>query len=101
MDISICPKFEHAMRLISQRWVGMIIHLLLEGPQRFHSFEETLGISARVLSERLKDLENEGLVHRHVYPETPVRIEYSLTKKGQALETVLKQIEMWARDWIV
>lgn len=78
----------------------MIIYQLLAGPQRFCSIESSIGISGRVLSERLKDLENEGIVKREVYPETPVRIEYSLTDKGLALEPLMKDIEKWSQSWL-
>lgn len=72
MDKSICPRFEKAMTILSQRWTGMIIYQLLAGPQRFCTIESSVGVSGRVLSERLKDLENEGIVRREVHPETPV-----------------------------
>lgn len=52
------------------------------------------------MSERLKELEDEGIVSRHVYPEVPVRVEYSLTDKGVALEPVIREIEKWSQDWI-
>ncbi|WP_066064828.1 winged helix-turn-helix transcriptional regulator [Neobacillus soli] len=100
MDKSICPRFEKAMGLLSQRWTGMIIYQLLIGPQRFCTIESSVGVSGRVLSERLKDLENEGIVNRKVYPETPVRIEYSLTEKGLALEPLMKDIEKWSQIWL-
>jgi len=100
MDTIICPKFEEAMALMNKRWVGMIVYQLLSGPQRFCTIEAAIGISGRVLSERLKELEQEGIVERKVFPETPVRIEYSLTEKGQALEPIIKQIEQWSQKWI-
>ncbi len=100
VDKSICPRFEKAMGLLSQRWTGMIIYQLLIGPQRFCTIESSVGVSGRVLSERLKDLENEGIVNRKVYPETPVRIEYSLTEKGLALEPLMKDIEKWSQIWL-
>ena len=100
MDKSICPRFEKAMGLLSQRWTGMIIYQLLTGPQRFCNIESSIGVSGRVLSERLKDLESEGIVKREVYPETPVRIEYSLTDKGLALEPIMKNIENWSHTWL-
>jgi DNA-binding HxlR family transcriptional regulator len=100
LDKSICPRFEKAMSLLSQRWTGMIIYQLLAGPQRFCTIESAIGVSGRVLSERLKDLENEGIVNREVYPETPVRIEYSLTEKGLALEQLMKEIEKWSQNWL-
>lgn len=98
---ALCPKFEKAMNLISKRWTGFIIHQLLSGPRRFCTIESSIPISGRLLSERLKELEKEGIVHREVFPETPVRIEYSLTDKGKALEPVIRELENWASEWIV
>lgn len=101
MDTTIiCPRFEKAMSMLSQRWTGLVIYQLLTGPKRFCTLESSMGISGRVLSERLKDLETQGIVKREVYPETPVRIEYSLTDKGLALEPLMKEIEKWSQDWI-
>ncbi|EFV76746.1 hypothetical protein HMPREF1013_02934 [Bacillus sp. 2_A_57_CT2] len=96
----ICPRFEKAIGILSQRWTGLIIYQLLNGPQRFCSIESSIGISGKVLSDRLKDLENEGVVKREVYPETPVRIEYSLTEKGLAMEPLMKEIEKWSQNWL-
>lgn len=100
MNTSVCPRFDKAMSILGQRWTGLIIYQLLAGPQRFCTVEAAMPISARVLSERLKDLEREGIVNRQVYPETPVRIEYSLTDKGMALEPLMKEIEKWAESWL-
>jgi len=100
LDKSICPRFEKAMGLLSQRWTGLIIYQLLSGPQRFCSIESSIGVSGRVLSERLKDLETKGIVKREVYPETPVRIEYSLTDKGKSLEPLMGEIEKWSQNWL-
>jgi DNA-binding HxlR family transcriptional regulator len=97
---TLCPKFEKAMNVISKRWSGLIIYQLLNGTQRFCTIESSLPISGRLLSERLKDLEQEGIVKRDVYPETPVRIEYSLTEKGKALEAVIREMEKWSQKWI-
>lgn len=89
------------MSLLSQRWTGLIIYQLIAGPQRFCSIESSIKISGKVLSERLKELENEGIVKREVYPETPVRIEYSLTDKGIALEPLMREIEDWSqKNWL-
>ncbi|QZT32480.1 winged helix-turn-helix transcriptional regulator [Caldalkalibacillus thermarum TA2.A1] len=88
------------MQLLGKRWTGLILYQLLSGPQRFSEIESALPISGRLLSERLKDLEKEGLVNRQVYPDVPVRVEYSLTEKGKALEPVIKEIQLWADQWI-
>ncbi|MBD2867611.1 winged helix-turn-helix transcriptional regulator [Paenibacillus arenilitoris] len=96
----LCPRFQKGMDIISKRWTGLIIYQLLSGPQRFCAVQSALPISGRLLSERFKDLQFEGIVDRHVYPEIPVRIEYSLTEKGRALEPVIREIEAWSRNWI-
>jgi DNA-binding HxlR family transcriptional regulator len=96
----ICPRFEKAMVMMSQRWTGLVIYQLLTGPKRFCTLESSIGISGRVLSERLKELEIQEIVKREVYPETPVRIEYSLTEKGLALEPIIKEIEKWSQTWL-
>jgi len=88
------------MDIIGRRWTGLIIYQLLQGPQRFNVIEAALPISGRLLSERLKELELEGIVLREVFPETPVRIQYSLTDKGLALETVIRDLQRWSKIWI-
>lgn len=88
------------MSILNKRWTGLIVYQLLSGPQRFCAIEAALPISGRLLSERLKDLESEGIVNREVFPETPVRIEYSLTEKGLALEPALREIEEWSYRWV-
>lgn len=101
MDTSIiCPRFEIAISLLSQRWTGLIIYQLLSGPQRFSELTDIIGISGRLLSERLKNLEIQGLVTRTVYPETPIRIEYALTEKGQSLKPVMDEIQNWSQVWV-
>ena len=101
MDTSvICPRFESAISILSQRWTGLIIYQLLNGPQRFSKLTEVIGIRGRLLSERLKNLESQGLVTRTVYPETPVRIEYELTEKGKSLKSVMDEIQTWSQEWI-
>ncbi|UOQ45072.1 winged helix-turn-helix transcriptional regulator [Halobacillus salinarum] len=97
---SICPRFEKAIGLLSKRWTGLIIYHLLDGQQRFCTIESAIGISGKVLSDRLKDMEKEGLVKRDVYPETPVRIEYSLTEKGRSLKPIMDEIEKWSHAWL-
>jgi DNA-binding HxlR family transcriptional regulator len=97
---TICPKFEKAISLLSQRWSALVIYQLLSGSQRFTEIQSAIGISGKVLSDRLKDLEHQGVVKREVIPETPVIIEYSLTEKGRSLEPVLREIESWSQHWV-
>ncbi len=88
------------MSLLSQRWTALVIYQLLVGPQRFNEIQSSIGISGKVLSDRLKDLEHQGLVKREVIPETPVIIEYSLTERGHSIEPILREIEKWSQVWI-
>lgn len=100
-DKTLCPRFEAAFELLGKRWTGLIIQSLLNGPKRFSEIKDIIpNMSDRMLAERFKELEQAGIVNRHVYPETPVRIEYELTDKGKALQPVMEQVQCWAEDWI-
>jgi DNA-binding HxlR family transcriptional regulator len=97
----MCPRFQTAVDILGRRWTGLVVWALTEGPRRFGELAQKLEVvSERMLSERLKELELEGIVQRQVFAETPVRIEYSLTEKGQALTTVLEAVAQWAEKWV-
>lgn len=97
----MCPRFEYAFKLLGKRWNGLIIRAILSGQRRFSDIEETIpNMSSRMLTERLKELDKEGIISRKVYPETPVRIEYELTEKGLELKNVMDEIQKWAEKWI-
>jgi DNA-binding HxlR family transcriptional regulator len=97
----VCPKYEAAFGLLGKRWNGLILHVLLNGPKRFNELTEVIpNISQKMLAERLKELEETGIVLRSVYPETPVRIEYELTQKGMELQQSLSEIQKWAEKWM-
>lgn len=96
----MCPKFEYAFELLGKRWTGLIIRTLLSGQKRFSDISEAIpNMSARMLTERFKELEKEGIIMRTVYPETPVRIEYELTEKGTELQAAMDEIQQWAEKW--
>src|SRR5437763_11739111 len=98
---SICPRYEHAIQLLGKRWTGLLLYALMEGPRRFCELTATVeGLSDRVLSDRLRELEVEGVVERVVYPQIPVRVEYKLTEKGQDLRRVVEAIHKWAEKWV-
>jgi DNA-binding HxlR family transcriptional regulator len=98
---SVCPKFHHAVELIGRRWTGAILSAMLSGATRFTDMVNAVpGLSDRLLSERLKELEAEGIVQRIVHAETPVRIEYLLTDKGRDLGIVIDEIGSWASRWL-
>ena len=93
--------FQQALDVLSKRWTGLILFVLGDGPLRFSEVSERIQvISDRVLSERLKELEAEGIVERRIFAEVPVRVEYRLTDKGQELRPVYEAIGRWAHRWV-
>ncbi|HZW82385.1 MAG TPA: helix-turn-helix domain-containing protein [Candidatus Deferrimicrobium sp.] len=99
MEEHVCPVTD-AMEILAKKWTVLIIFKLLDGAKRFSEIENEIAISGRLLSERLKELETNGLVQRHVYPETPVRVEYELTAMGQEAGPIIKEIGKWSTKWI-
>ena len=98
---AFCPVFHKSVELIGRRWTGAIIRAMRFGHVRFSDISDAVpGLHDRLLSERLKELEHEGVVERTVIPETPVRIEYHLTTKGTALYAALDAIADWAEEWV-
>jgi len=79
----LCPHFHAAIELIGKRWTGAIVSALTD----------------RLLSQRLRELEDEGLVERAVEPGAPVRVIYSLTDKGAELRPAIVELRAWARRW--
>lgn len=99
--LETCPRYEHAIQILGKRWTGLLLDALMSGPKRFCELTSSVdGLSDRVLSDRLRELEAEGIVQRIVYPNIPVRVEYQLTEKGRALEPVVKEIHHWAEQWL-
>jgi DNA-binding HxlR family transcriptional regulator len=99
---TICPRYEHGIQLLGKRWTGLLLDALMDGPRRFCELTATVeGLSDRVLSDRLRELEVEGVVERIVYPQIPVRVEYKLTEKGLALKPVVEAIHEWAEKWVM
>lgn len=100
-DNNICPKFEKTFSMLGKKWNGLIIKVLLDGPKRFSELKLLIPeLSDRMLTERFKELEACGILKRDVYPETPVRIEYSLTEEGYDFQNVMNEIQKWAEKWI-
>lgn len=98
----MCPRYEQAIQVLGKRWTGLILDSLMHGPRRFCELTSIVeGLSDRVLSDRLRELELEGIIERIVYPQIPVRVEYRLTQKGQALSPVIEAIHTWATEWVV
>ena len=100
-DPAYCPLFAHAIEVVGRRWSGPIVKALLAGVRRFSEIESVIpGLSPKLLSERLRELEAEGIVARTVHAERPVRVEYTLTAKGRDLSRVIDAIEEWAGTWL-
>jgi DNA-binding HxlR family transcriptional regulator len=96
----VCPHFHAAIELIGKRWTGAIVSALTERPLRFGELVKAVpGLSDRLLSQRLRELEDEGLVERVVEPGAPVRVTYSLTAKGADLRPAIVELRAWARRW--
>jgi DNA-binding HxlR family transcriptional regulator len=97
----LCSRFHRASELIGRRWTGAIIFVLLKSRCRFATLRDAIpDITDRMLSERLQELEQEGIVERTVIPDTPVRVEYALTRKGRALASAMDAIAEWAHKWV-
>jgi DNA-binding HxlR family transcriptional regulator len=88
--------------IIAAKWTPLIVHDLSEGPRRFTGLENACpGISPRTLSERLDMLERQGIVSRRSYPESPPRVEYELTDKGEALLPIIDAMRKFGRAWLI
>lgn len=97
---ALCARFHAAVELVGRRWTGAVIQLLMHGRMRYAELRGAIpDISDRMLSERLRELESEGILERLVVPDTPVRVEYELTEKGRALERALAEMGKWAERW--
>jgi DNA-binding HxlR family transcriptional regulator len=96
-----CLEFQQAVELIGRRWCGTIARALLPGPRRFTELRRAIPqISDRALSQRLRELEAEGVVIRRVSTGPPVEVAYELSAKGRDLEQIIDGVEHWAHEWL-
>lgn len=99
---AVCPHFHAAIEMIGKRWTGAILCALIERPMRYGELGRTIpGLSDRLLSQRLRELEAEGLVEREVEAGTPVRVVYSLTERGRGLAPAIRELHSWANRWLL
>lgn len=100
--VNLCPRFHRAIELVGKRWTGAIIMLLVRGgPSRFNELLAAVpGLSDRLLSERLRELEAAEIVIREVDPGPPVRVTYRLSPAGADLEPAISALAHWAERWI-
>jgi DNA-binding HxlR family transcriptional regulator len=94
----VCPRFHAAVELVGRRWTGAILFKLVDGPLYFRELLVSVpGISDRLLSQRLRELEAQGLVERSVHDGAPARVSYRLSPKGRELEPALRELYDWAQ----
>jgi DNA-binding HxlR family transcriptional regulator len=94
----VCPHFHEAVELVGRRWTGAILFSLIEGPLFFRELLAAVpGVSDRLLSQRLRELEAEGLVERSVHEGSPARVSYRLSELGEALKPALGELYAWAQ----
>jgi len=93
-----CPV-ERALAIVGAKWTLLILHNLMDGPQRFGELARMLpGSTPKILSARLRELEQLGLLTRTAYPEVPPRVEYKLTRQGRTLRPIIDSLERWGED---
>ena len=98
---AFCPRFQYAIELIGRRWIGAVLRVLVSGPARFNEILAAIpGLSDRLLTERLRELEREGLVTRTVSQNRPIRVTYALTECGKSLSEIICSIGTWSERWV-
>ena len=98
-ELPACPV-ETTLTLIGDKWKVLILRDLMPGTKRFSELKKSIGtVSQKVLTAQLRDMEENGLVHREVYAEVPPRVEYSLTELGQSLKPILDAMWNWGEDY--
>jgi DNA-binding HxlR family transcriptional regulator len=96
-----CPRYQAVVELIGRRWTGAVLRVLVAGPHRFNELLAAIpGLSDRLLTERLRELETEGLVTRQVLAGPPLAVQYQLTASGDDLRPAIFAIASWAEKWL-
>jgi DNA-binding HxlR family transcriptional regulator len=97
-----CCSVAACAEILGAKWTAVLVHDLSEGPRRFTELEHSCrGISPRTLSERLRALEQERIVVRRSYTESPPRVEYELTQKGEDLLPIIEEMRRFGHTWLV
>jgi len=98
-DNRIKCNIEVAMGAIEGKWKVLILWYLKDEKKRFNELQKSIyGITQKMLIQKLRDLEKDGIVHREVYPVVPPKVEYSLTSYGKTLKPILKQLYFWGEE---
>jgi DNA-binding HxlR family transcriptional regulator len=100
-DVEACPV-EAALDIMGGKWKGAILFRLADGPVRFNTLQRLLcRITARSLTQQLREMERDGLVHRTIHPEVPPRVDYALTAMGQSLVPIIARLHAWSEEHIL
>ncbi len=100
IDPLFCPT-ETALGMIGGKWKGMILWCICRKTMRFNELHRVVpAISQRMLTKQLRELEEHGIIERHVYAQVPPKVEYSLSPQGQRLKPILDQLEEWSREFL-
>ena len=98
---AFCPIYASLFDMLSRRWMGIILRVLMSGPHRFSEILAVVpGLSDPLLTQRLRELEAKKIVERRVFPTSPVRVEYQLTAAGRDLENAVRTLSRWADKWM-
>ncbi len=98
-DLPACPV-ETTLTLISDKWKVLILRDLMPGTRRFGELKKSIGgVSQKVLTAQLREMEDSGLLTRTVYPEVPPRVEYTLTELGRSLKPILDSLQSWGETY--
>lgn len=100
VPVPVCGRYHEAVELVGRRWSGAILFSLIGGPRYFSDVAAAVPrVSDRLLSQRLRELEGEGLIERAVHDGPPARVSYRLSPSGEALVPALRALYDWAQDW--
>ena len=98
-NLSACPV-QTCLNFVSDKWKILIIRDLLTGTKRFSELKKSLApVTQKMLTQQLRQMENDGIIHREVYPVVPPKVEYSLTELGRSLEPVIEVMKKWGQEF--
>jgi DNA-binding HxlR family transcriptional regulator len=95
-DIHVNCAVSKTLKIVGSKWTMLLLHNIFDGKKRFGELQRSLpGISPKTLSQRLRELERDGIITKKVFAEVPLHVEYSLTEKGKSLRGVFRSLENW------